>query len=138
MHDRYLAKAQGSQKSVRVVSADGEEFAEPFDFYPWEKLTELGCIMGRGGNIRIPMRDEDWQDVGAGRHVRVAFKDGEDGIKHYLGVIAYETVSKGWHVFFEDDEEIDIKVCGSMSNLSRVLFWRSRNAQLYTSKIVKC
>lgn len=92
---------------------DGEEIPETFVFYPWQKHAEKGCIMGKEGNIRIPMGEEDWQDVGAGRHVRVAFSDGENGIKHYLGVIAYETVCKGWHVFFEDDEEIDIKVCVS-------------------------
>jgi hypothetical protein len=37
----------------------------------------------------------------------VAFDDGVN----YLGVIAYATACRDWHVFFEDSEEIDIKVC---------------------------
>ena len=95
---------------MRVV-IDAHEIPQTFDFYPWKKHKEWACIMGRGGNIRIPMGEDVWQDVNAGRHVRVVFDDPDQGVKHYLGVIAYETACKGgWHVFFEDDEEIDIKV----------------------------
>ena len=77
-----------------------------FVFYPWKKDKEACCFMGHGGLIRIPTGLEQWQAVGPGTHVRVAFDDGIN----YLGVIAYETASKDWHLFFEDDEEIDIKV----------------------------
>jgi hypothetical protein len=91
---------------VRVVTPEEEDIPGTFVFYPWEKSKELGCIVGYGRDIRIPMGVKEWKDVGAGRHVRVAFDDN----MNYLGVIGYATACKDWHVFFEDGEEISIKV----------------------------
>jgi len=91
---------------VRVVTYQGDADLGTFLFYPFDKDKENAWILGCGGNVRIPMSAEEWMDMGPGRHVRVAFDDG----MHYLGVIAYQTVSKDWHVFFEDGEEFDLKV----------------------------
>ena len=103
---RFAARAEGDSDSVLVVTPVGEDVIGTFSFYPWEKDKNMGWIMGHGRDIRIPMGAEVWQGVGPGRHVRVAFDDG----MNYLGVIAYATACKNWHVFFEDDEEIKIKV----------------------------
>jgi len=104
---RFVGKVEGSAGSVRVITLEGEEVAEAFVFYPCKKEKELGCISGYDGNIRIPMGADEWKGMTPGRHVRVAFDDGVN----YLGVIAYATACRDWHVFFEDNEEIDIKVC---------------------------
>jgi len=91
---------------VRVVTDDGKAELGTFRFYPFTKDKENAWILGCGEDVRIPMSVEEWKDMGPGRHVRVTFDDG----MNYLGVVAYQTVCKHWHVFFQDDEEIEIKV----------------------------
>ena len=102
-----MGKDDDDKNSVRVARIDGEMISGSFVFYPWERDKVASCIMGCDGRIRIPTGPSEWSEVGPGRHVRVNFDDG----MNYLGVVAYQTACKDWHVFFEDGEEIDIKVC---------------------------
>jgi len=103
---RFMERTGENGEWVRVVTDDGKAELGTFRFYPFTKDKENAWILGCGEDVRIPMSVEEWKDMGPGRHVRVTFDDG----MNYLGVVAYQTVCKHWHVFFQDDEEIEIKV----------------------------